>query len=83
MIINFLSSRKKNTAETAKKRLQFILIETKKNNSNPPYIPELKRDILEVICKYINIKPDMISIHINKTDKNIDTVKMNIVLSKF
>ncbi len=54
-LLDFFLSRKKPTANIAKERLQIIVAERRRGDSEPHYLPDLKRDILAVICKYIQI----------------------------
>ncbi len=56
-LLDFFLSRKKSTASVAKERLQIIVAERRRGDSEPHYLPDLKRDILAVICKYIQIDP--------------------------
>ncbi len=55
-IFDFLSQRKKNTANTAKNRLRII--DRSRNAAcaaAPDYLPLLQRELLEVIRKYVNV----------------------------
>ncbi|MBA3935662.1 cell division topological specificity factor MinE, partial [Shigella sonnei] len=54
-LLDFFLSRKKTTANIAKERLQIIVAERRRGDNEPHYLPQLKRDILEVICKYVQI----------------------------
>jgi cell division topological specificity factor len=73
-------SRHKNTANVAKERLQIIVAEQRKYNSEPDYFPELKREILSVICKYVNIEPNMITVQLEQKNEQISILELNIVL---
>lgn len=50
-LLDFFLSRKKNTANIAKERLQIIVAERRRGDAEPHYLPQLRKDILEVICK--------------------------------
>lgn len=50
-LLDFFLSRKKNTANIAKERLQIIVAERRRSDAEPHYLPQLRKDILEVICK--------------------------------
>ncbi|VFS63008.1 Cell division topological specificity factor [Raoultella planticola] len=54
-LLDFFLSRKKNTANIAKERLQIIVAERRRGDAEPHYLPQLRKDILEVICKYVQI----------------------------
>ncbi|HMI77053.1 MAG TPA: cell division topological specificity factor MinE [Buchnera sp. (in: enterobacteria)] len=81
-VLDFFLVRKNRTANFAKKRLQIIIAEQRKNNNEPDYIFYLKKDILKVISKYTNISPNMINIKLDKIEKNISILECNITLSK-
>lgn len=54
-LLDFFLSRKKPTANIAKERLQIIVAERRRGESEPNYLPDLKRDLLAVICKYVQV----------------------------
>ncbi|QJC36828.1 cell division topological specificity factor MinE [Enterobacteriaceae endosymbiont of Donacia vulgaris] len=81
--INFFLSKKKKTANIAKKRLQIIISEESKTGYiYPCYITQLKQEILKVISKYIKINPNMINIELDDKKKNISKLELNITLPK-
>lgn len=80
--LDFFLSSKKTTANIAKERLQIIVTERRCNDNEPYYLPQLKRDLLEVICKYMQINPDMCSMQLGKKDGNISTLELNVTLSE-
>ena len=57
-LLDFFLSRKKSTANIAKERLQIIVAERRRSDAEPHYLPQLRKDILEVICKYVQIDPE-------------------------
>ncbi len=79
-LLDFFLSRKKNTANIAKERLQIIVAERRKGDSKPHYLPQLKRDILEVICKYVKIDPDMVTVHLDQKGDDISILELNVTL---
>ncbi|QJC34425.1 cell division topological specificity factor MinE [Enterobacteriaceae endosymbiont of Donacia crassipes] len=82
-IINFFLSRKRKTANIAKKRLQIIISEeSKKGYIYPCYIIQLKKEILKVISKYTKINSKMINIEMDDKKNNISTLELNIILPK-
>jgi len=78
-LLNYLLGRKKKTATVAKERLQIILAREHADRDGPDYLPELKKDILEVVAKYVVVDLDRIQVTL---DKNGDTeiLELNIVL---
>ncbi|MEK9497020.1 cell division topological specificity factor MinE [Photorhabdus sp. P32] len=79
-LLDFFLSRKKTTANIAKERLQIIVAERRRGDSEPAYLPEMKRDILAVICKYIQVDPDMLSVQFEQKGDDISVLELNITL---
>ncbi|QTF08281.1 cell division topological specificity factor MinE [Brenneria izadpanahii] len=79
-LLDFFLSRKKTTANIAKERLQIIVAERRRGDSEPHYLPQLKRDILEVICKYVQIDPEMVSVQLEQKGDDISVLELNVTL---
>mgnify|MGYP001055348852 CR=1 FL=1 len=78
--LDFFLSRKKNTANIAKERLQIIVAERRRGDAEPHYLPQLRKDILEVICKYVQIDPEMVSVQLEQRDGDISILELNVTL---
>ena len=59
-ILDFFKARPKNTANVAKERLRIIVAQERAQRGSPDYLPTLRREILEVIKKYVNVDPDAV-----------------------
>ncbi|WP_435953277.1 cell division topological specificity factor MinE [Dryocola sp. BD626] len=79
-LLDFFLSRKKNTANIAKERLQIIVAERRRGDREPHYLPQLKRDILEVICKYVQIDPEMLTVVLDQKGDDISVLELNVTL---
>lgn len=79
-LLDFFLSRKKQTANIAKERLQIIVAERRRSDSEPLYLPDLKRDILSVICRYIQIDPKMLDVQFTQKDDDISVLELNVTL---
>ncbi|MEH2921193.1 cell division topological specificity factor MinE [Samsonia erythrinae] len=79
-LLDFFLSRKKTTANIAKERLQIIVAERRRGDSEPHYLPQLKRDILEVICKYVQIDPEMVTVQLEQKGDDISVLELNVTL---
>ncbi len=79
-LLDFFLSRKKSTANIAKERLQIIVAERRRGDSEPHYLPQLKRDILEVICKYVQIDPEMVTVQLEQKGDDISVLELNVTL---
>lgn len=82
LLLDFFLSCKKTTAHIAKERLQIIIAEQRGGYNNPHYLPQLKRDLIEVISKYVQINPEMLSVQLEKKDGNISILELNVKLSE-
>ncbi|VDH22336.1 cell division topological specificity factor MinE [Escherichia coli] len=71
---------RKNTANIAKERLQIIVAERRRSDAEPHYLPQLRKDILEVICKYVQIDPEMVTVQLEQKDGDISILELNVTL---
>ncbi len=71
---------KKTTANLAKDRLQIVITHERKVRNQPSYLPELEKELLAVICKYVQISADDMSISIDGDDDNHERLEVNIQL---
>jgi len=80
-ILSFLLGEKKKTATIAKERLQIILAHERsgRGGSRPDYLPQLQRELVAVISKYVSIKSDDIKVHLERQD-NFDVLEVKIEL---
>lgn len=77
-ILDFLH-KKKNTAETAKNRLQIIIAQERSNRGGPDYLPLLQRELLEVIKKYVNIDAEAVKVDLVRDGAN-DVLDISVAL---
>ena len=77
-LFDFLKA-KKNTAETAKNRLQIIIAQERSSRGAPDYLPLLRRELLEVIKKYVNVDVDAVKVDVVK-DGDHDVLDISVSL---
>ncbi|MDQ1118382.1 MULTISPECIES: cell division topological specificity factor MinE [Pseudoxanthomonas] len=77
-MFDFLKA-KKNTAETAKNRLQIIIAQERTQRGGPDYLPLLQRELLEVIKKYVNIDADAVKVDLLKEGDH-DVLDISVAL---
>ena len=77
-IFDFLMP-KKNTAQTAKNRLQIIIAQERSSQGAPDYLPLLRREILEVIRKYVAVDVDAVKVDVVK-DGEHDVLDISVAL---
>ena len=67
------------SANVAKERLRIIVAQERAQQGRPDYLPLLRREILEVIKKYVNVDPDAIDIHVEK-DGDSEVLELSVAL---
>ena len=77
-LLDYFRSNKKNSANTAKERLQIIVAHERRKRNSPDYLPQLERDILEVIRKYVDISAEDIAVSLEKRDNELSVLELNI-----
>lgn len=79
-LLTLLFGEKKKTASVAKERLQIILAHERGNReSRPDYLPDLQRELIAVISKYVSIKAEDIKVHLERQDQ-YDVLQVKIEL---
>ena len=80
--LSFFLGEKKKTASVAKERLQIILAHERaggRSDSEPDYLPDLQRDLIAVISKYVKIDPKDIKVHLERQD-DLEVLEVKIEL---
>jgi cell division topological specificity factor len=84
-LLDILFGKKKSTASVAKERLQIILAHERATLGNgersdkPEWLPDLQKELLAVIAKYIQVDPDALKVHLEKRD-NLELLEINVTL---
>jgi len=78
-LFDFLRARQKNTASVARERLRIIVAQERSARGAPDYLPLLRRELLEVIRKYVNVDQDAVDIHVEK-DGEHDVLELSVAL---
>ena len=80
-LFSFLLGEKKKTASVAKERLQIILAHERSSlgTKRPNYLPELQRELIAVISKYVSIKAEDIKVHLERQD-DLEVLEVKIEL---
>ena len=77
-MFDFLKA-KKNTASIAKDRLRIIIAQERSTQGGPDYLPLLRRELLEVIRKYVNVDADAVKVDVVK-DGEHDVLDISVSL---
>ena len=70
---------KKNTASIAKDRLRIIIAQERSAAGGPDYLPLLRRELLEVIRKYVSVDADAVKVDLVK-DGEHDVLDISVAL---
>ncbi len=68
------------SANLAKERLKIIVAHERAQRNGPDYLPALKRDILEVIKKYVPVNEQHVDVQLDNSDDNLSVLELNITL---
>ena len=76
----FRSSRKKRagTAQQAKERLQMLIVHDHRRHT-PSFLPQLKKELLDVVRKYVQIDQDKVQVHLDQ-EGDSEVLELNITL---
>jgi cell division topological specificity factor len=79
-LVDFFRSRKaQSSASIAKERLQIIVAHERGNRSQPDYLPQLQKDLLEVIHKYVPIDQEQVQVEL-ANQGSCSILELNITL---
>ncbi|MBX9597586.1 MAG: cell division topological specificity factor MinE [Burkholderiales bacterium] len=85
-LLDLLFGKKKSTASVAKERLQIILAHERstlnssgETNHAPEWLPDLQKELVAVVAKYIKIDQDALKVHLEKRD-NLELLEINVTL---
>jgi len=80
-LFSFFLGEKKKTSTLAKERLQFILMHERsaRTTASPDFLPELQRELIAVIGKYIKIDHKDIKVNLERQD-NMEVLEVKIEL---
>jgi cell division topological specificity factor len=75
----FRVPRQQRPAEVAKERLQILLAHERTELSRPNLLPDLQRDIIEVILRHLEIDREKVVVKLDRA-QDLSTVEINIEL---
>lgn len=79
-LLNMLLGEKKSSASVARERLQIILAHERTSRSETSdYLPALQRELLMVISKYVSVRLEDITVHLERQD-NLEVLEVKIEL---
>lgn len=78
-LFDFLSGKKPATASLAKERLRIIVAQERSTRGGPDYLPLLRRELLEVIRKYVNVDAEAVKVDLVR-DGEHDVLDISVSL---
>ncbi len=78
-IFDFLRGRSRNTASIARERLRIIVAQERSQRGAPDYLPLLRRELLEVIRKYVNVDPESVIVNVEHEDGH-EVLELSVAL---
>ena len=57
---------KPSSASIAKERLRIIVAQERSTRGAPDFLPLLRRELLQVIHKYVNVDPEAVQVHLER-----------------
>jgi cell division topological specificity factor len=75
----FRSKKEPSSASVARERLQILVAHDRTDRDAPSYLPQLQRDILKVLRKYVVVDPSAVSINLEH-DEQQEILELNIIL---
>lgn len=79
-ILNFFRKQEKASASTAKERLQIVVAHERARREEEDFLPKLRKEILEVISKYVKVDIDAVSVSLDQSDANCSILELNVTL---
>jgi cell division topological specificity factor len=67
------------SAHVAKERLRIIVAQERSARGGPDYLPLLRRELLEVIRKYVNVDPDAIQVVVER-EEGQEVLELSVAL---
>lgn len=77
--LDYFRSKKTNTANVAKERLQIIVAHERGQRDMPDYLPQLQQELLDVIRKYVQISDDMVQVDVDRNE-SCSVLELNVTL---
>ncbi len=74
-----LTRRNRNSAETARQRLQVLVALDRSGGDGPDFLPLLQRELLEVIRKYVEVDLDRVKVELERGN-GFSTLEVNVEL---
>lgn len=78
-LLDYFRTSRPSSASVAKERLQILVAHERVSRNQPSYLPQLQKELLEVIRRHVNVDQNAVSFTFEQ-DGNQETLELNIVL---
>jgi len=75
----FRTSKRPTFAATAKERLQILLAHERADRNGPDFLPQLQRELLEVVKRYLAIDDDKVAVRLQR-ESGCSLLEVNVEL---
>jgi cell division topological specificity factor len=66
-LLNLFFSPHRHSAAIAKERLKIVLAHERAGRHAPDFLPKLQKELIDVVCRYVAIREDMIRVNLGKS----------------
>src|SRR5712671_7332859 len=66
-LLNLFFSPHRHSASIAKERLKIVLAHERAGRHAPDFLPKLQKELIDVVCRYVEIREDMIRVNLGKS----------------
>lgn len=70
---------KPSSASIAKERLRIIVAQERSTRGAPDYLPLLRRELLQVIHKYVNVDPEAVQVNLGR-EQGHEVLELSVAL---
>ena len=68
-LLDYFKLSKPSSASIAKERLQILVAHERASRNQPSYLPQLQKELLAVVQKYVQVEQDAISVKFEQDDE--------------
>ncbi|TKB54261.1 cell division topological specificity factor MinE [Ferrimonas aestuarii] len=79
-IFDYFRKEEPSSAKLAKDRLKIVVAHERSRREGPDFLPDLERDILRVLAKYVEVDSDQVNIQLDNNVDNWQVLELNITL---
>ena len=66
-LLDLLFPERRNSAAIAKDRLKIVLAHERASRDAPDFLPDLQKELLEVVSRYVDIKSEMLRVNVGRS----------------